>query len=122
MSENSKQAIRIVLGGYLAFVGIRLFKQAVFDHVGNIAFGAVMGALFTVVGLVYAGTALKQNLAAKKAELDLKYADPVEDEEDEEETVDAEEVITEEVEAEVIDTDGEVIEEIVEEIKETEEK
>ena len=79
MSENSKQAIRIVLGGYLAFVGIRLFKQAVFDHIGNVAFGAVMGALFTIVGLIYAGMALKKNLADKKAELDLKYADPVDE-------------------------------------------
>ena len=86
MSENSKQAIRIVLGGYLAFVGIRLFKQAAFDHVGNMAFGMFFGAVFTVVGLIYAITAIKQNLASKKAELDLKYADPVEDTEDDEST------------------------------------
>ena len=114
MSENSKQAIRIVLGGYLAFVGIRLFKQAAFDHVGNIAMGTVLGAVFTVVGLTYAIIAIKQNLAKKKAELDLKYADPVEDtEEDTEEDVEAEEVVAE-AEAEVIET--------VEEDKETEDK
>ena len=112
MSENSKQAIRIVLGGYLAFVGIRLFKQAAFDHVGNIARGTVLGAVFTVVGLTYAIIAIKQNLAKKKAELDLKYADPVEDTE-EDEDVEAEEVVAE-ADAEVIET--------VEEDKETEDK
>ena len=112
MSENSKQAIRIVLGGYLAFVGIRLFKQAAFDHVGNIAMGTVLGAVFTVVGLTYAIIAIKQNLAKKKAELDLKYADPVEDTE-EDEDVEAEEVVAE-ADAEVIET--------VEEDKETEDK
>lgn len=109
MSENSKQAIRIVLGGYLAFVGIRLFKQAVFDHIGNVAFGAVMGALFTIVGLIYAGTALKQNLAAKKAELDLKYADPVEYDDDEE-AEEAVEEVTEEAAEVIEEADVEVIE------------
>ena len=111
MSENSKQAIRIVLGGYLAFVGIRLFKQAAFDHVGNMAFGMVFGAVFTVVGLIYAITAIKQNLANKKAELDLKYADPVEDTEDE--------VVAEE-EVEVVETVEDIVETV--EDKDTEDK
>ena len=113
MSENSKQAIRIVLGGYLAFVGIRLFKQAVFDHVGNIAMGAFLGATFAIVGLIYAGMALKKNLADKKAELDLKYADPVEDEETAKEVVKGTEEALETV-------DAKVDEETAEEVKETE--
>lgn len=69
MNIKAKHALRIVIGGYLAFLGISLFKQAVFDGVGNIALGSVLGPIFAVIGLAYAGSALRNVLKIRKEEL-----------------------------------------------------
>ncbi len=69
MNIKAKHALRIVIGGYLAYLGISLFKQAVFDGVGNIMLGACLGPVFTVIGLAYAISALRKVLKIRKDEI-----------------------------------------------------
>ena len=83
MNDKAKYAIRIVLGGYLAFLGIRLFKMAVIDGAGNTALGMFLGPIFLIVGGAYLINSVKKVLAIRKAEI---YGVPDEEAKDTEET------------------------------------
>lgn len=69
MNIKAKHALRIVIGGYLTFLGISLFKQAIFDGVGNVMLGACLGPVFAVIGLAYAINALRKVLKIRKDEI-----------------------------------------------------
>ncbi len=69
MNIKAKHALRIVIGGYLTFLGISLFKQAVFDGVGNTMLGACLGPVFAIIGLTYAIHALRSVLKIRKEEI-----------------------------------------------------
>ena len=78
MNDKAKYAIRIVLGGYLAFLGIRLFKMAVIEGTGNTTLGMFLGPIFIIVGVVYLINSVKKVLAIRKGEV---YGTPETEEE-----------------------------------------
>ena len=60
MNKKAGYAFRIVLGGYLAWIGIRMIIQMVNERPSNMVFMCVMGGIFVLVGAPYAIYSLKK--------------------------------------------------------------
>lgn len=58
MNKKSGYALRIVLGGYLAYLGVRILTEMIQKRPSNMTLMSVMAVLFIVVGVGYAGNAL----------------------------------------------------------------
>lgn len=68
MNNRTGYGLRIVLGGYLAYLGIRMLIQTVSEKPANMMFMGAMAVLFTVVGIAYVAYSVKKALDLKKAE------------------------------------------------------
>ena len=60
MNNKTGYGLRTVLGGYLAYLGIRMLIQTINDRPANMMFMGVMAVLFAVVGIAYAVYSLKK--------------------------------------------------------------
>lgn len=58
MNKKSGHAVRIVLGGYLAYLGVRILTETIQKRPSNMTLMSVMAVIFIVVGIGYAGNAI----------------------------------------------------------------
>ena len=113
MTGKTGYAFRIVLGGYLAYLGIRMLIQMADERPGNMVFMSVMAVIFIVIGGGYAVYSLKKVWEIRKEE---KGMAAVAEEETEPEDADvrpidvrgADEVPEEKTEAVAEEPDGEM--------------
>lgn len=69
MNNKTGYGLRIVLGGYLAYLGIRMLIQTINDRPANMMFMGAMAVLFAVVGIAYAVYSLKKVWEMRKEEM-----------------------------------------------------
>ena len=67
MNKKSGYALRIVLGGYLTYLGIRILSEMVKQRPSNMTLMSVLAVVFILVGVAYAGNAI-----CKTFEIDIK--------------------------------------------------
>lgn len=67
MNKKSGYALRIVLGGYLTYLGIRILSEMIQQRPSNMTFMSVLAVVFILVGVAYAGNAI-----CKTFEIDIK--------------------------------------------------
>ena len=67
MNKKSGYALRIVLGGYLTYLGIRILSQMIQQRPSNMTLMSVLAVVFILVGVAYAGNAI-----CKTFEIDIK--------------------------------------------------
>ena len=68
MNRKAGYAFRIVLGGYLAYIGIRILMQMIDKRPSNMVFMSVMAVIFAVIGSAYAIYSLKKVWGSRKEE------------------------------------------------------
>ena len=68
MNKKAAYALRIVLGAYLAFLGVKLIIQMVQEKPTNMIYICVMSVIFVAVGGGYAVYSLKELLDIRKGE------------------------------------------------------
>lgn len=66
MNNKMGYGLRTVLGGYLAYLGVRMLIQTVNNRPANMMFMGAMAVLFAVVGIAYAVYSLKKVWEVKK--------------------------------------------------------
>lgn len=67
MNKKSGYALRIVLGGYLTYLGIRILSEMIQQRPSNMTLMLVLAVVFILVGVAYAGNAI-----CKTFEIDIK--------------------------------------------------
>ena len=67
MNKKSGCALRIVLGGYLTYLGIRILSEMIQQRPSNMTLMSVLAVVFILVGVAYAGDAI-----CKTFEIDIK--------------------------------------------------
>lgn len=67
MNKKSGYALRIVLGGYLTYLGIRILSEMIQQRPSNMILMSVLAVVFILVGVAYAGNAI-----CKTFEIDIK--------------------------------------------------
>lgn len=67
MNKKSGCALRIVLGGYLTYLGIRILSEMIQQRPSNMTLMSVLAVVFILVGVAYAGNAI-----CKTFEIDIK--------------------------------------------------
>lgn len=67
MNKKSGYALRIVLGGYLTYLGIRILSEMIQQCPSNMTLMSVLAVVFILVGVAYAGNAI-----CKTFEIDIK--------------------------------------------------
>lgn len=67
MNKKSGYALRIVLGGYLTYLGIRILSEMIQQRPSNMTLMSVLAVVFILVGVAYAG-----NAVCKTFEIDIK--------------------------------------------------
>ncbi len=68
MNKKAFYAFRIVLGGYLAYLGAGILIQMINERPGNMAFMIIVAVIFLIVGAGYAVFSLKKVLDIRKEE------------------------------------------------------
>ena len=68
MNKKAAYALRIILGGYLAYLGVRILILMVREKPTDMIFMCVMSAVFIVVGGGYAVYCLKKLFDIRKGE------------------------------------------------------
>lgn len=58
MNKKSGYAVRIVLGGYLAYLGVRILTEMIQKRPSNMTLMSIMAVIFIIVGIGYAGNAI----------------------------------------------------------------
>ena len=81
MDKKGMYIFRVILGGYLGYLGIKLLVQMSQEKPSNMILMSVMGALFVVVGVGYAIFSLKKVLDLRKGEESDESSVATEDEE-----------------------------------------
>ena len=66
MNKKAWYTFRIVLGGYLAWLGIRMLIEMVNEKPNNMVFMCVMSVIFILIGLAYAIYYVKKMFDLKK--------------------------------------------------------
>ena len=69
MNRKAGYAFRIVLGGYLAYFGIRILMQMMDKRPSYMGFMSVMAVIFAVIGSAYAIYSLKKVWDMRKEEM-----------------------------------------------------
>ena len=69
LNRKAGYAFRIVLGGYLAYIGIRILRQMVDNRPSNLVFMSVMAVIFAVIGSAYAIYSLQKVWDMRKEEM-----------------------------------------------------
>ncbi|MBU3875509.1 hypothetical protein HGO97_006755 [Faecalicatena sp. AGMB00832] len=90
MNKKSWYVLRIVVGLYLTYLGIKLITGVMAERPGNMVFVLFMAGIFIVIGVLYAVSAIKKVLALKNEESE-EDLDGVEDDSYEDESDDSEE-------------------------------
>ena len=67
MNKKSGYALRIVLGGYLTYLGIRILSEMIQQRPSNMTLMSVLAVVFILVGVAYTGNAI-----CKTFEIDIK--------------------------------------------------
>ena len=67
MNKKSGCALRIVLGRYLTYLGIRILSEVIQQRPSNMTLMSVLAVVFILVGVAYAGNAI-----CKTFEIDIK--------------------------------------------------
>ena len=67
MNKKSGYALRIVLGGYLTYLGIRILSEMIQQRPSNMTLMSVLAVVFILGGVAYAGNAI-----CKTFEIDIK--------------------------------------------------
>ena len=67
MNKKSGYALRIVLGGYLTYLGIRILSEMIQQRPSNMTLMSVLAVVFILVGVAYAWNAI-----CKTFEIDIK--------------------------------------------------
>ena len=67
MNKKSGYALRIVLGGYLTYLGIRILSEMIQQRPSNMTLMSVLAVVFILVGVASAGNAICQTF-----EIDIK--------------------------------------------------
>ena len=67
MNKKSGYALRIVLGGYPTYLGIRILSEMIQQRPSNMTLMSVLAVVFILVGVAYAGNAI-----CKTFEIDIK--------------------------------------------------
>ena len=62
MNKKSGYALRIVLGGYLTYLGIRILSEMIQQRPSNMTLMSVLAVVFILVGVAYAGNAICKTL------------------------------------------------------------
>ena len=68
MNKKGMYIFRVILGGYLGYLGINLLVQTTKEKPSNMIFMSAMGVLFIVVGLAYAIISMKRVFDLRKEE------------------------------------------------------
>lgn len=71
MNKKAGYAFRIVLGGYLAWLGIRMLIELSNERPSNMVSMGIISVVFTIIGAGYAIYCVKKVLDLKKEELGL---------------------------------------------------
>lgn len=58
MNKKSGHAIRIVLGGYLAYLGVRILMETIQKKPSNEVLMLVLAVVFLLIGIAYAGNSI----------------------------------------------------------------
>lgn len=81
-NKNASNIFRIIGGGYLAYIGIRLIQDVSRSQPANAAFLICMGGVFAVIGVCFAGSALYslykvwRKAGETAPDADVRHADP----------------------------------------------
>ncbi len=68
MNQKAAYAFRILLSGYLAYLGVKILLEMAKERPSNMIFMMVAGAVFLVIGAGYAVYCIKKVWDIKKAE------------------------------------------------------
>lgn len=68
MNGKGMYALRIVIGGYLVYLGLSLLIQMMNEKPENMALMSAMAVIFIIVGAVYAVLTLRKVLQVRKEE------------------------------------------------------
>lgn len=82
MNKNAAYALRIVLGGYLVYLGIRILILMVQEKPADMILMCAMSVIFIAVGGGYAGYCIKKVLDIRKEEKGSFESDGAEEDED----------------------------------------
>lgn len=91
MNKKSWYVLRIVVGLYLTYLGIKLITGVMAERPGNMVFVLFMAGIFIVIGILYAISAIKKVLALKNEESEENLDDAEDDDTYEDESDDNEE-------------------------------
>ena len=80
MNKKAAYALRIVLGAYLAFLGVKLIIQMVQEKPTNMIYICVMSIIFVAVGGGYAVYSLKELIDIRKEEKGTAVSDEPDEE------------------------------------------
>lgn len=69
MNKKAWYTFRIVLGGYLAWLGIRMLIEMVNEKPNNMVFMCVMSVIFILIGLAYAIYYVKKMFESEKSKI-----------------------------------------------------
>lgn len=69
MNKKASSALRIVLGGYLAWLGIRILLEVNETKPSNTVFMGIMAVIFIIIGGGYAAFSVRQVLKIRKEEM-----------------------------------------------------
>ncbi len=68
MNKKTNYILRLMLGMYLAFIGVNLIRETLAAHPSDLAFKLFMGIIFVIIGAGYTIWIIKRMVSSKKAE------------------------------------------------------
>ena len=68
MNKKTNYILRLMLGMYLAFIGVNLIRETLAAHPSDLAFKLFMGIIFAIIGAGYTIWIIKRMVSSKKAE------------------------------------------------------
>ena len=68
MNKKTNYILRLMLGMYLAFIGVNLIRETLAAHPSDLAFKLFMGIIFVIIGAGYTIWIIKKMVSSKKAE------------------------------------------------------
>lgn len=82
--SKSRVFFRVIVGGYLAYLGAGLVKDAVTEQPDNYILYAAMGIVFLVIGVVWCGLAIQKIIRHEYVDDNYGQFDDEDDDEEEE--------------------------------------
>lgn len=66
MNKKTNYILRLMLGMYLAFIGVNLIRETLAAHPSDLAFKLFMGIIFVIIGAGYTIWVIKRMVSSKK--------------------------------------------------------